>query len=430
VIVSTSRAEWTDTTIGDVIDIFDYKRIPLRGSVRKQRQGLYPYYGASGVIDHIDEYIFNGRYLLIAEDGENLNSRKLPVAFFAEGKFWVNNHAHIVRAKPGAADDHFLFSWFAQANISGYITGAAQPKLSQENLKRIELRLPPLPAQRKIAAILSAYDDLIENNLRRIKILEEMAQNLYREWFVKFRFPGHQRARFTNSLLGQIPEGWEVKRLGDLISEHIGGGWGNDIEDDKHSESAWVIRGTDIPDARSCNFSKVPFRHHTKSNLKSRRLIPGDIVFEVSGGSKGQLVGRSLYISSELLAAFNGDPVICASFCKRIQPNSEEYASELLYLSFLAAYESGEIEQYQVQSTGISNYKWLAYLEKVSRCVPPIALQGRFRELSAPLFSEIATLGRKNTALRRTRGLLLPRLISGKLDVSELDIAIPEEAGV
>ena len=79
--------------------------------------------------------------------------------------------------------------------------------------------VPPLPTQRKIAAILSAYDDLIENNLRRIKILEEMAQNLYREWFVKFRFPGHQHARFTDSPLGRIPEGWEVVKLGTLLIE-------------------------------------------------------------------------------------------------------------------------------------------------------------------------------------------------------------------
>ena len=79
--------------------------------------------------------------------------------------------------------------------------------------------LPPLPAQRKIAAILSAYDDLIENNLRRIKILEEMAQNLYREWFVKFRFPGHQHARFIDSPLGRIPEGWEVKKVGNILKK-------------------------------------------------------------------------------------------------------------------------------------------------------------------------------------------------------------------
>jgi type I restriction enzyme S subunit len=312
--------------------------------------------------------------------------------------------------------------------MTAHSGGTNISNLNQDILTALEVPFPPLLTQRKISAILSAYDDLIENNLRRIKILEEMAQTIYREWFVKFRYPGHHHARFTDSPLGRIPEGWEVKTLGSLIAEHIGGGWGNDVEDDKYTEPAWVIRGTDIPDARSCDFSKVPFRYHTKSNLKSRHLMPGDIIFEVSGGSKGQPLGRSLYVSSELLAAFNGDLVICASFCKRIQPDSEQYAPELLYLSFLDAYVSGEIEQYQVQSTGISNYKWTDYLENVSRCVPPVALQERFCELSGPLFSGIATLGRKNTTLRRTRDLLLPRLIYGEVDVSELDISVPEEA--
>lgn len=93
-----------------------------------------------------------------------------------------------------------------QANISGYITGAAQPKLSQANLKRIRLRVPP-PTQRKIASILSAYDDLIENNTRRIQILEEMAQTIYREWFVNFCFPGHENVEMVKTELGMIPMG-------------------------------------------------------------------------------------------------------------------------------------------------------------------------------------------------------------------------------
>lgn len=156
-------AGWSTTNLGSIIDIFDYKRVPISGRERAKRKGAFAYYGASGVIDYIDDYKFAGKYLLVAEDGENFNSRKLPIAFIADGKFWVNNHAHVIRGKPGIADDHFICSWFAQANISGYITGAAQPKLSQENLKRIELHLPPYSLQRKIAAILSAFDDLIEN---------------------------------------------------------------------------------------------------------------------------------------------------------------------------------------------------------------------------------------------------------------------------
>ena len=101
--------------------------------------------------------------------------------------------------------------------ITNQAVGATMPNLNTSILRSVPLRFPPLPTQRKIAAILSAYDDLIENNLQRIKILEEMAQNLYREWFVKFRFPGHEKARFADSSLGRVPEGWEVIKVSSLL---------------------------------------------------------------------------------------------------------------------------------------------------------------------------------------------------------------------
>ncbi|HNN98031.1 MAG TPA: restriction endonuclease subunit S, partial [Pseudomonadota bacterium] len=182
---------WPIVKLGDVIDLFDSRRVPLNSRQRQERQGQYPYYGAQGIIDHIDDYIFDGRYILVAEDGENLNSKKLPLALLARGKFWVNNHAHILRGKVSIADDTFLLACLNNADIKPFVTGAAQPKLSQANLRLIEIPFPPLPIQKRVAGILSAYDELIENSQRRIKILETMARALYREWFVHFRFPGH-----------------------------------------------------------------------------------------------------------------------------------------------------------------------------------------------------------------------------------------------
>ena len=187
--------------------------------------------------------------------------------------------------------------------------------------------------------------------------------------------------------------------------------------DEDHTEPAWVIRGTDIPDARSSQVADVPHRFHTVSNLRTRRLEAGDILFEVSGGSKGQPVGRTLLVTPQLLSAFGDDSVICASFCKRIRPHAVGYGSELLYLSFLEGYESGEIEQFQVQSTGISNFKWTEYIAKTERAIPPPLLRARFRDRVAPLFSQVATLGLRAHNLRRTRDLLLPRLLSGQIDV-------------
>jgi type I restriction enzyme S subunit len=122
-------------------------------------------------------------------------------------------------------------------NISN---GTRMPRANWKTLRESEWRFPPLPTQRKIAAILSAYDDLIENNLRRIKILEEMAQNLYREWFVKFRFPGHQQARLVDSPLGMIPAGWEVVNFGELYTTSSGGTPSRDVAEYYGGVHSWV----------------------------------------------------------------------------------------------------------------------------------------------------------------------------------------------
>ena len=121
---------WEPVLFEDLVEFHDRYRIPLSKTERDGRPGAFPYYGAQGIIDWIDGYIFDGRYLLIAEDGENLKSRKQPVAYMAEGQFWVNNHAHVVKAVEGVADDDFLRIYVEFHPLNGLITGAAQPKLS------------------------------------------------------------------------------------------------------------------------------------------------------------------------------------------------------------------------------------------------------------------------------------------------------------
>jgi type I restriction enzyme S subunit len=328
----------------------------------------------------------------------------------------------LIRADPMKVDTGFLFYYFFSPGWRDVITnnvmsGATVDRIPLVTFPNFPVNVAPLPVQRRIAGILSAYDEMMENSRRRIRILEAMARLLYREWFVQFRFPGHEKLPRVASSLGDIPRGWEVKSLESLMVDHIGGGWGKEKADEDHTEPAWVIRGTDIPDARACKVEGVPHRFHAVSNIRSRCLQAGDIVFEVSGGSKGQPVGRTLLVTQQLLSAFDDDAVICASFCKRVRPDAAGYGSELLYLSFVEGYESGEIEQFQVQSTGISNFKWMEYIAKTERVIPPEALRLRFRERIAPLAAQIATLGLQIQTLRRTRDLLLPRLLSGSLEI-------------
>ena len=142
---------------------FDRKRVPLSGAQRERRRGNYRYYGAQGVIDYVDDYIFDGTYLLIAEDGENLKSKKQNIAQIATGQFWVNNHAHIVQGND-LCDTRYLCYLLNSMDLSGYITGSAQPKLSQGNLNAVTVMIPDVSTQKRIVDYLYAIDCKIENN--------------------------------------------------------------------------------------------------------------------------------------------------------------------------------------------------------------------------------------------------------------------------
>ncbi len=392
--------------LGDIVRFGNGKSIKPGGV------GRYPVFGSNGIIGGCDEFRHeNG--IIIGRVGAYCGA-----VVYCPSKFWASDNTLVAYPANEQFDTQFLFYMLSDAKLSRYAGGAAQPLVTQTVLKQVEVCVPTLPNQKRIAGILSAYDELIENSQRRIKNLEAMARGLYREWFVHFRFPGHENHQRVASALGEIPEGWETANLETLIKSHIGGGWGKDEYENGFSESAWVIRGTDIPEARYSQFNGVPLRFHSPSNLRSRRLKAGDIVFEVSGGSKGQPVGRSLLITPELLNGLDGD-VICASFCKRIEPDPDQVGSELLYLSFVEGYESGEIEQYQVQSTGISNFKWTDYIANTERAIPPKALQEKFRIQVAPIFKQVATIGLTIQNLRRTRDILLPRLLSGQINLLE-----------
>ena len=230
--------EWSTSRLEDLSINFDGRRRPVKESDR--RPGPYPYYGASGIVDHVDDYLFDGEYLLVAEDGENLRTRQTPIAFLARGKFWVNNHAHIITAND-RADTRFLMYALRHVDINAYLTGAVMPKLTQGNLKRIEISHPLLPEQRAIAGVLSSLDDKIEQNRRTARTLERLARAIFRAWFVDFE-PVKAKAegatsflsmpqevfdtiptRIVDSDIGPVPEGWEVKAIGDVVTAKGGG---------------------------------------------------------------------------------------------------------------------------------------------------------------------------------------------------------------
>jgi len=198
-------SEWKEYKIKDIAEILDFKRKPLSSMERAKRKGQYPYYGASGIIDYLDDYIFEGEHVLISEDGENLRSRQTPIAFLADGQFWVNNHAHII--KSDYVHNRLICYYFANLDMHPFITGAVQPKLSQDSLCRIPIYLPKSIGEReKMVSILSSLDDKIDLLNRENATLEAMAETLFRQWFIE-----------------EAKEEWEDVPLGDVIKTTSGG---------------------------------------------------------------------------------------------------------------------------------------------------------------------------------------------------------------
>ena len=308
----------------------------------------------------------------------------------------------------GAVNADFLYYSFVprkQELLSlASAIGVRTPILNKSGFCDLRLVLPPLPTQRKIAAILSAYDDLIENNLRRIKILEEMAQNLYREWFVKFRFPGHQRARLVASPMGKIPEGWEVAPLGKLADQVRDG----------------VNPDTVDPDTPYFGLEHLPRKSITLAvwgiadEVKSTKLLfkKDDILF-------GKI---RPYFHKVGVAPLPG---VCSSDTIVIRPRAEDWFGLVLGCTSSAGFV--EHASATSQGTKMPRANW-DVLVTYQVPMPPQPILGQFNEFITIIVNQLHNFVFRNNTLRCARDLLLPKLISGELDVSEIDISVPEEA--
>ncbi|RSJ88960.1 restriction endonuclease subunit S [Streptococcus mitis] len=220
-----SEVEFELRKLGDLIEIYNNKRVPLSAKQREGLEKIYPYYGAQGIVDYVDDYIFDGKYILIAEDGENLKSNNKSICTLATGKYWVNNHAHIIEGNDETNTD-FLYYKLNSISFAPYITGSAQPKLNKENLLNIELYIPSREHQDKIAKVLTLLDQKIQTNNQINQELEAMAKTLYDYWFVQFDFPDQNGKPYKSSggkmvyspeLKREIPEGWGVKKLNEVV---------------------------------------------------------------------------------------------------------------------------------------------------------------------------------------------------------------------
>ena len=345
----------------------------------------------------------------------------------------------ILRPDPKVVDSHFLRHYLSSPDTIDYlktnfISGAAIPRVVLRDFKKAEIRLPNLVTQRAIAKILDSLDDRIKLLGETNVTLEAIAQALFKSWFVDFdpvrakmegRVPEGMdeatAALFPDGLeeseLGAVPKGWNLVPFGQLLSHTIGGDWGSDAPEEKNDTRVAIIRGTDIPDLQSGANSRVPIRYTSLKKLATRRLEDGDIVLEVSGGSKDQPTGRALYLTNGLLGQFDC-PVEPASFCRLLRPSHKGIGVVLgQHLTYI--YAQGKTWEYQNQSTGIANFQTVHFLETELVVVPSNDILTAFVDMVRPLIERTHLTQIQD--LSNLRDTLLPRLISGQLRLSDVE---------
>jgi type I restriction enzyme S subunit len=311
----------------------------------------------------------------------------------------------LLRGDPEQVDQQYLFaalrSPLVQARLRQRATGTTVLGIKQRELRQVEIPLPPLTVQRKIAVILSAYDDLIENNKRRIKLLEEMAWRIYREWFVDFRYPGHNNVPLVDSELGPIPQWWEVRGLFEVADVTFGFPFKS--RGFNTSEGIPVIRIRDIPKGQSETLTmESPSRTYLVEN--------GDILVGMDGDFH--------------MARWSAGGGWLNQRVARFRPASPRLSRYALYLAL-----EEPIAKWNATIVGTTvAHLGKRHLELVKVIIPPDRLATRATELLDPIFEEESCLRRAVRNLRATRDLLLPRLISGEIDVTDRNIDVPDVA--
>ncbi|GIW60631.1 MAG: hypothetical protein KatS3mg087_1697 [Patescibacteria group bacterium] len=429
-------SEWPTELVGNISTNFDSQRIPLSSREREKRRGSYPYYGATGIMDYVDDYLFEGLHVLIAEDGSVEREDGTPFVQLVDGKFWVNNHAHVLRANSDS-DTRFLFYALSSIRISPFLSGSVQPKLTQQNLNRIPIPWPPEAERHAIAHILGTLDDKIELNRRMSETLEQIARALFKAWFVDFEpvrakmegrwkrgqslpgLPAHLYDLFPDRLapseLGEIPEGWEVAQIGDVLAELVSGGRpkGGAVEAGVPSVGAENVIGLGKYD-----FSKekyIPREFFEELQRKGAAVRPGDILLYKDGAQ----IGRKTYFDCgfpHTECAVNEHVFILRARHPRYQRYLFFWLDQDCMTQEIRSLNSNSAQP-GINQQGVRSLPCL---------IPSVPVLDAFDQFLRPLTDRLFSACLESRTLAALRDALLPKLISGELRVKDAEWFLKE----
>lgn len=355
------------------------------------KEGIqYPVYGSNGVIGYSDTFNYSNR-IILGRVGAYCGS----VNYYPD-KFYATDNTLITECDETKIVYPYAFYMLGTSKLNSFAGGAAQPLITQSILKHLKCYLPPLPTQQKIASILSAYDSLIQNYKKQIEALQTAASELYKEWFVRFRFPGYQTAEFENG----IPKGWKVERIGTLYDSTSGGTPSREHEEYyQNGIFPWIKTGelNDSPIIETEEYITEDAVKHSSAKLFEK----DSLIIAMYGATIGQL-------------GINKIPATCNQACCVLRPK-KNLAFGIYYLfnffkknrEFIIGLGNGAAQQNLSQ----------VLIKKLKVVNPPKEILEPFEQKESVFFERIYLLQQQITNLTQQRDLLLPRLMSGKLEV-------------
>ena len=415
------KFEWQDLTLGDIVEtVIDY-----RGKTPKKLGGDwsdtgYRAFSAKNIktgqivqcesIRFVDEAMYHKWMKEEIQRGDILITSEAP---FGQIFYWDSDEKIVlsqrlfgVRIKK-QYDSRFVYYYMTtnefQSEMDHRATGTTVVGLRQPELMKCALRCPDYETQRKISAILTAIDNKIAVNEAINHNLQQQAAALFKEWFID----------------NPDSSSWREGTFSNLIERTISGDWGKDSPTNNNTEMVYCIRGADIPEVRAGNKGKMPIRYIPPKNFATKRLVDGDIVVEISGGSPTQSTGRAAVVSDSLLARYDKG-MVCTNFCKALKPIAGFSMYVFYYWQYL--YNLGVFFSYENGTTGIKNLDINGFLETESINIAPVKLIEKFNTFCQSVNARVYANGLENERLAEIRDMILPKLMSGEIDVSEVEL--------
>lgn len=422
--------EWKEVRLGDIADV---QTGPFGSQLHKEN---YVNKGTPIVtVEHLGNKWFTSQNLPMVSDEDKLRltkycSQEGDVIFSRVGSVdrcsyvskeysgWLFS-GRCLRVRPRSGiNPEYLYYFLTNEGTKQYIrniaVGATMPSINTKLLNEVPITIPSLDDQRRIASVLSSLDRKIELNNKINADLEEMAQAIFKNWFVDFE--PFKNGKFVDSELGMIPEGWKVGSYSEMIDSLISGDWGKEKPQGNYTHEVACVRGCDFQDINNGVRGKTPQRYILEKNYQVKHLKDKDILVEISGGTATVSTGRTSLVTEELLKKYNHD-IVCTNFCKVLRPLSQ--FSSYVYYSWKYKYDNDIMFGYENGTSGIKNFAIKDFIEKEPVLIPKEQDIVEFQKIIDNLQKQKQIKGTENTTLSLLRDTLLPRLMSGELEVPE-----------